>query len=495
MSRTAAIRLVKSLSKSEKRQFKMRSKRQSGDKDYLALFNLIEESDILDEEIIRGKFEKDHPRTSLDGTAAYLVKVLTDSLIQSKVREDNLSHLLYGLLRFNLLKERNLLNDAYKELKRLQKIAEGSQLQLLQHIMYRYELNYLTEINFQDVSERQLVGIQMKARDLLKDTRNTQEHYALYELLKCRLVHSGQILSDSDKRKINDLLLSEMSIVNARVKNTLESRKLHLLFQSFFFTDIGDYASALKTFRELNRLFERNVTLWHHPPMDYYSALEGILDSLRVMGRFKEMDFYIQKLENLDVPQYPEYFRFIVRKSVMNYRLTFLLNLQESEEAVKLVDQCDPGLLKAYSLVDVDRQHELLFSMALTWFIARDFKKAHKCISGILLLEKVDYQSMIYRASRLLNILIYYEKKDFEYLDYEIRSYKRALKGRHRLLEMEKLVFKVIRINPDFNNTHKNDLLWTSLKPLVQRAEGNKYELQLRKYFDFTGWSRGKFAK
>jgi tetratricopeptide (TPR) repeat protein len=335
----------------------------------------------------------------------------------------------------------------------------------------------------------------MQAREVLKNIRNTHEHYCLYELLKNRLIYQGKAVSENDRKKLNDLLLSEMSIVSAKTKNSLESRKLHLLFQSFFFTDIGDYKSALKTFHELNRLFEKNAALWRHPPLDYLSSLDGILDSLRTIGCYEEMDFYISKLEQLDNPAYPEYFCFIVRKSLMIYRLTVLLNAGQWDRALQLISKSDPNLYKTYTLVDDDKQNELLFCIALTYFKAKNLKKSQKHIQEIVLLGKIDHQSMIYKASRLLNMLIHYEEKDLEYLDYEIRSYKRSVKGNRKLLQTEKIIFKVIKINPDFNPSRKNTILWSPIASAIESIEQDKYEMQLGKYFDFTGWIKDKFGK
>ena len=51
----------------------------------------------------------------------------------------------------------------------------------------------------------------------------------------------------------------------------------------------------MKTFYELNKLFEQNIDLWSSPPADYLSSLEGILDSLRAIKRYDEMPFFIEK--------------------------------------------------------------------------------------------------------------------------------------------------------------------------------------------------------
>jgi tetratricopeptide (TPR) repeat protein len=313
-------------------------------------------------------------------------------------------------------------------------------------------------------------------------------------LLKHRLIHDGKTLSDDKMKQLSDLLLSEMSIVNARVKDNLESQKLHLLFQSFFFTNTGDYKSALKTFFELNRLFEKNMHVLHNPPWGYFSSLDGILDSLRAIGYYAEMDFYIKKLNQLDNSSCTEYYRFTIRSTVMIYQLTLYIGTNDFKGAIRYISEQGPNLLKAsYSIVDDEKQNELLFYFALAYFRTGNFKKAQKYIAEILLVRKINFQSLIYKATRLLSVLIHYEEKDLEYLDYEIRSYKRSFKGGQKPLQTETLIFKTIKLNPDFNHFKKNEIAWINISPVVQIIKKDKYEMQLLKYFDFTDWIKSKF--
>jgi len=494
MSQTSVIRLVKSLSKVEKRQFKLATKKQVGGKEYLDLFDIIDQKRIIDAATVREKFRKIHPKASLDNTARYLLKILTDCLIQSKIKDDATFQLLHGLMRIRLLQERSLPEDGYKELKKLQSIAASSQNNYLQYIIYRRQLDYVSDNDFQNLSEKKLIEMQMQSRELLKDMRNIHEHHSLYELLKYRLLHSGKILSEEKKKKLNDLILSEMGLVTGRAKANYQSKKLHLLFQSYFFTDIGDYKSAVKTFSELNKLFEQNSPLWNHPPLDYLSALDGILDSLRTIGFYENIPFYLEKMRQLDDPSYPEYFRFMVRKSELIYRITRLNGTGKYEKAVKLIEKLDPAHLKAYGQVDDEKQIELQLCLGLAYFGIRHFKKAQKFINQIVQTGKPNYQSIVYRASLLLNILIDYETKNLEYLEYEIRSYKRTFQPGNNGLKIEKLIFKTIKSHPDIKTPQKTLILWKKVEPVIRVIEKDKYENQLHKYFDFLGWVREKYG-
>ena len=494
MSRPNVIKLIKSMSKVEKRKFKLSAKKQAGNKDYLVLFDLIDQNDAVElPSLLKEKFNKIRPGSSIDNTATYLLKMLADSLIESKTKDDNAFRLFHGMLRIQVLQERSLYKEGFKELKKLQQLAITSQNHLMEYFISRQELNYLAELNFKDLTEKDLIQKQMKARDILKSMLNTQEHYSLNEILKYRLNHSGKISSEENKKRLNDLVLSELGLVTGRNKNNYESQKLHLLFQSFFFTDIGEYKSALKTFNELNKLFEQNKDLWSHPPADYFSSLEGILDSLRAIKRYDEMPFYIEKISVIDLPVYPEFFRLQLRQTIKIYQLNIFIATGKYIEAINFIKTIDPSLLKVNNISNDEKQMELFFYCGLAYYQLKNFKKANKYLNEIILIGKINFQSTPYKVCRLLSLIIQYEDNNLEYLEYAIRSYKRCLSNKDKLLKTETIIFKTLKLHPDKNNYIRNEMMWTKLLPSISAIEKDKYEMQLGKYFDFAGWIKTKF--
>lgn len=483
MSINTTIRLVKSLSGPEKRYFKLHSKKQSGNKDYLYLFDLIDKSEPCDPQHITEAFRKTHPGRSLANPAAYLQKVLLDCLIRSKMEKDVSFQLLQGAMRARVLRDRSLPEEAHKELKKIRKEALQSQQPVIEYLAYRYELNYFSDLNFQGITDESLVEMQMKAKEVLRRINQVQDHHSLFELLKHRLIHSGKATSERHRKKLNDLMLSEMTLVSHKGKNNFIAQKLHLLFQSFFFSDVGDPTSALKVFHELTRLFEKNVDQWDHPPLDYLSTLSGILDSLHSLKKFEESSYYLDKVQLLDQPDYPEYFRFLVRKTAASHQLGILTAGGEYGKAIAFIETFDDGLLRSYPMIDEERQWELYFYCSLAYFGRKDWKKAHFYISEIMKDAKAHPQKVICKATRLLNIIIHYEKGDREYLEYEIRGYKRFFGGNNRLLKSEMVVLNFIKKWCERKNIKKK-----KRPDELDELQKDRYERQLLRYFDFINW-------
>ncbi|WP_300597318.1 hypothetical protein [Niabella sp.] len=487
------VRLIQSLSAAEKRQFKMGAKKQQQEKAYVILFDLIDRSDKTDWKYLKQQFQKRCPASSAESTASYLFQSVTDVLIQNKIKADDGFKLMYGIMKADLFRQRNLLEQSFAEIRTLLPIAEKIQKLPLRYLLKRTQLNYFSEINFEGINEKTLIAEQQDARDLLKDLRNEQEHHSLYEILKHRLGNQLQKGKAEKKMVLDDLVLSELAIVNNKTKHHLESRKLHLLFQSFYFTRIGDYQSALKTFYVLNTLFEKNAPLRPNPPIDYYSTLDGILDSLKMIRHYDEMPYFIDKLHQLNQDHYPDYFRFLVKKTALLYELSQYAYLGQWEKAVDQIRITPVSSFRNFSLVHEKKQAELIFYASLAYFHMRNFKKAVKFLNEVLLKKTQNYALPYYRVCRLLNIVLHYELKDLEYLEYEIRSYKRFFKGKNALYPLEKYIFRIVVLAPFRNPRYKNQQLWNQLQPLRDAAGKASGETELLHYFDFIEWGAGKF--
>lgn len=489
MSKTAAIRLVKSLSGPEKRFFKLYVKRQSVSRVYLDLFHIIDAAKHGTTLVMETAFKKKHPGISVHNTARYLVKILTDCLIRLKAEKDPLFGLLQSIMRIRVLQERSLQDEGYQEILRVRSKADAVQHPLLEYLSYREELNYLVDVNFPDITDKQLVELQMKAKRLLRDMNSIHDHHSLFELLKYRVVHAGKISSQEQMKMLNDLVLSEMGLITHKPAHSFAAQKLHLLFQSFFFTHTGEHKTALKTFASLNRLFEAHMQLLDHPPLDYLSVLNGTLDSLHMLEQFEQMNFYIDKVEQLNQTIYPEYFRSQVQKTAVLYRLILRIAKNDHAGATDYISSLGKDWISGYHLVDEEKQWELYFYTARSFLGLKKYKKAHQWINDVLQQHRCYKHWLVCKAVRLLNIIIYYERGERDYLEYEIKAYKRFF-GDRQLLKSELVLFKCIMMK--VNRKPAGKLQRQHMIDEVNGLPHDRFERQLLKYFDFAGWAAEK---
>lgn len=490
----AVIRLINSLSSSEKRAFKLSSGKNKSQSEYMGLFELVSSHalpTIDSRKIIASEFKKKFPHSSIDHTSRYLIKLITDLLIRTKIEKDNEFKMWHSLLRVKILQERSLSEESYRELKKIRETAASLQNYHVQYIALREELNFVSEQQYYGITDQYIIDMQMMARETLRMMHSIEEHYSLYELLQYRLTRLGKAVSEESRKKLDDLLLSEVSLVTGKIRNTFESRKLHLLFQSFYFIYTGDYSSAVRCFYDLNRLFEQNSQLHGHHPIDYFSSLDGILDSLRSIRHFDEMFYYVDKLRTISSEGVPDYFRGLIDKTITVYTLAALLGKNEYDQAITYIETLPPSVFNSYRIVNDEKQAELCFYCSLAYYHKKQYKKAHKYLFSVLNEYSNFSQQPIYKAIRLLNMVIHYALKDMTYLECDIRAYRRWTKIAG-LSKTATLIIKILIHDPVTKSRHVNAAFMKKLSPSLDNIAKDRYERQILKYFDFIEWIKSK---
>lgn len=334
----------------------------------------------------------------------------------------------------------------------------------------------------------------MKIKEILKYAKNINEHHSLNELLQHRLVHHGSVRTPGQKQELTDLVVMELNLVSNPNFDTFESQKIHLLFQANYFITINDYKSALGIFYELNKLFEENSRLWADSPSYYISAIEGILDSLRAIGRYNEMDYFFAKLEAIEINSpalqvQKEAFIFI-------YRISGLLTYGKFEETLLFIKKQEDLLLCKINSLNLKNQAEVFLCLAISYLVNDNINKAHIYINNVLLHGDLYYTLPIYRIFRIIHLLIHYQLNNHEVLAYEIRSIKRNFKNNNKnAYLLEKAVFRFVSIYPLPGKESEKIKLWQKMEADFVLIKGDKYGMEMLKTFDFGNWIKSKVLK
>ncbi|WP_106830879.1 hypothetical protein [Parabacteroides pacaensis] len=485
--------LINTLNKAEKRYFKLISQLQKGNKVYLFLFELLEKT--KNEEDIYILFNQLYPQKSIEMAAKHLYKVLLDSLIRLKEKQDIQVKIFNYITKANVLFERSLIQEAFFELEKAKALAITYENDALQLLIRRTELKYHSTLNFEGVTEKQLVGKQMKINEVMKYSRSINLHLQLHDILKHRLIYKGYARSDKQKSDLNDLVLSELNLIANNAYKGFEAEKIHLLFQAAYYLNSGNYTSALRYYKELIHLFETNPHMLLDPPIYYTSALRGILDSLHSAGLYKEMPFFIAKLQELEQQDYTNEFILEVKVAAYLYTLVSLLNTGNFNEAMQLYLSYEESLYKKIHLLNPESQLNLYLYTIILHLSTGDLTNARKYMKLILSYGKTFYALPSYKITRLINLLLQVESNRMTGIESEINSIKRNIQFEKQVYATEKLIFKFILAHPLPVYSKNRQNLWLQIKKEADVIRNNKYERQLLKTFDFLSWIESKLTK
>src|SRR6187549_2666664 len=114
MSKSAAlISLINSMSKPEKKAFKMASARSHSVPHYMSLYNLLSKDKAVTADSLRVQYLKLHSGASFDTTVKYLYKILLDTMLELRKEQDSYYSLFDKILKARILFEKSLFEECF----------------------------------------------------------------------------------------------------------------------------------------------------------------------------------------------------------------------------------------------------------------------------------------------------------------------------------------------------------------------------------------------
>lgn len=470
--------LVNSMSKSEKRYFRLTTELQQGEKGYLTLFDFLESSKGFDD-TLHTRLKKLFPGSSIEPARKHLYHVLIRSLRQFNNDQDIESRLMTWLQDSRILYSKGLYELSLYQLVKVKRVALANEKYMYFILAGRQELQYLVRSQFGGISEDDLIERQEALKGFIERETSSIRHATLYEILLFRYWKNGMVRSQEDVTQLNDLLLEEYQVLNTQSIQSFESQQLHLHFQSIYFTMIGNPEGGLSVFRDLDMLFQRHPHLWERSPLYYVHLLAGILQDLRLMEGYDEMPYYIHRLNSIDKDTTG--LALIIKYIIFEYELQSLVDQKKFEDAVRLIELHRPDFDRETAQLNLQTRLQLQFVLSRAWFVIGDYSKALKKINAILNQPSGSVYQPLYVLCRLMNLQINAMLENTEYLVHAIRSVERKLNAEPRLFGVEKLILSFLK-------------RWLKLKQVkdlqsqLEELQKNPFERRLMKELNLEEW-------
>jgi hypothetical protein len=481
------------LTKSEKKHLAV-SMDKERTQDYMVLYRLIAGMAVSDEDTLRNAYREAAKGSSFDMSVHYLFDRILDTLVLLRKKKDAYYDLFRKLSKVRVMYERSMFGECFDMLSEIVAQARKHEAYEILLIATKLELEYMLRLNFPNISEEELYHKHYEQVNMIKNIRKITEQASLYDLLKYRLIHKGNVRSAKQKKELDDLMVSELYISASLEgeENNFEGMKNHKLFQANYLMGVGDFSSALRSFRELALLFESNTQFWANPPIYYLSVIEGILSNLRSIRNYEEMGFFIGKLESLST--YSLEFNTNVLCLIFQYKLFPLFDKGDYEGCRRLADSYK-GLFDNQSLLNPVRKCELLLYTALVHVGLREYATAKKIINPIVFDRNIEYMPMM-KTIRLVRLIIYYETGNFDLVRHESRSIRRCLSLKREFsFQTERLILVFLnKYNLPVLYSQRMDMHRKLLQKINDLHE-DKYERQLLNIFDFTAWIESKLLR
>ena len=466
--------LQQTLSKSEKRYFRLQAGLQTGDKAYLGLFDWL---DAQPADPTPDAIAADWPPATLEPARKHLARTLLKSLRLFESDKDTDTRLAGLLHESRILLQRGLTEPGLAHLDRATHLAEQTGRNTYAAQAMKIVLQQAARDQFADLSEADLLAWQHRIGEALRREETLHQHTTLYEVLRHRYLHNGPVRNLAERTRLNDLLLEEYSIMNRYSDDSFESRRLHLQFQSVYFSMIGDYDGSLPLLMQLDGLFAENTALGRDAPTDYLYLLDSILTDLRNAGQLAGMPYFLDRFARL-----PNGLTLYSRYLELYHRLNHLADSGQLPEAARLLTTDRAALLAGMVPLPAAFQAQFRIMAARVLREVGQHGAALGLVNEVLMARAERPGPAQYSQARLLAVMIHVDLGHHDYLEYEVKSVARKLRQGQQLYGVETATIRYVKS-------------WLAGKPdpnfgeILARLFENPYERQVILALGLRQWA------
>ncbi|PZX93478.1 hypothetical protein DOS84_11515 [Flavobacterium aquariorum] len=484
--------LIKSLSKSEKRQFKIFASRleTSSNTKFIELFNILDKSEVYDEKLIlkSGLIKK----AQLSNLKSYLYKQILVS-IRLNIPSQNIRYQLREQIDFAaILYNKGLYKQSLKILdKTKQQAIENDEKYMAFEI-----------VEFEKLIESQYItrSIQGRADELVIQAKELNYRNTISSKLSNLslqlygiMLKTGFVKSDEEYKYIDDYFNKHIAHLD---QSKFEFREKYWFYNANLWRSflVQDFLSCYKYSYKWVTLFYDNKNMIFLNPVFFLKGNHYLLESLFMLKYKSNFKKYLELLEEtINDPRFP------VNDNIASLSFLYLYNnklnyhilegtFAESEYLVPVI----LNKMKVHS-EHLDEHHEMMFyyKIACIYFGNEKYQECIVYLEKIINNKNLTMREDLMCFARILCLIAHYELGRDYYLENQLKNTYKFLLKMNDLHEVQK---EIIRFLKNLSNLYPSDIKkeFIKMRERFIELEKNTYEKRAFLYLDIISWLESK---
>jgi hypothetical protein len=472
--------LIKSLSKSEKRYFRLQPMAEDGQ--HRLLFDAMEKLSVYDEDKLLKLLKNSPIIDALSIAKNRLYHTLLKSLASFHHKATARAEVMRLLQSIEVLYNRQLLEQADKLVHSALKITRKNELSALQLELNEWKERILEAMNIPGVERYQILDsnyTEMKA--VLSSIQNEKEIACMKWSWFAGYYTNGQPRQTEEQE--ND----ERLILEIEVKQTvsLEARIKLLQLKGAVLLNARKPTESLNSLAELLDLLKNNEWKNNQDITILRNALANAAVISAQLKNAKEASTYLSQLENC--------FEESENKSLLHSTaLTVFLLQKNSESAYTYILEHKEISAIPDGEFDIRTSH-VWFQSAVICFIQQEFKQSERFIQKFLQHIPANELLHLQCIAQVFNLILQIELKNERYIPYALRNVQRFLITRNKAFEGEKKILQFINETLKKRKSIQDKELWGWLEEELLAIK--KTDPLFFTYFDFHKWAKARASK
>lgn len=484
------FQLIKSLDQSERRYFKIFASlhiKESENNKYVRLFDAIDSQEQYDESEIRKQFKNEKLLNQLHVAKNYLYNNILKSLRLYHSEKSKLNELMDLLRDVQILYDKSLYKQCRKHLDKAKKIAYEYEKYAQILAIIDWEKTLARTKAYYDFSEDELLNYYNEHNTAMENLSNINEYWKLTMKSFFLKKKQGIIRDKSELEKFNLLIKNSLLESESKAKTFL-SKTFYYNIKGLYYHTNNDYKNLLKYCNKLIDLLEANPLLTNQE--NYIAALNNLLLVQIEMGKFTEAIATINKLRAIETKSVSLQTRIFVTS--YDTEINLYLKSGDFEKGIMLVPDIEAGIKNLKEKINKEAVVLFAFNISYLYFGAGDFDNSLKWLNKIINDKELNIREDIQCFARIINILVHYELNNFDLIDYIIKSTKRYLSGKNKLLKFEQTFLSYIKKLINSKNDKDKMYVYEQMLSELSALSKDDSEINLNEYFDFISWLESK---
>lgn len=485
--------LIQSLSKQEKRNFKLIANTNRSASNYIKLFDFLNTQKEYDEIAIKNKFKNETFIRQLHVTKNLLYTLILKSLhtYHAAMSADSI---IKELLHFvEILYRKGLYEQCSTVLEKAKKTAvlNESFIVLLEIVEWQSKIAFIVKKikGFDDyVVEGYLEEIDIYNR--LKNKSDLRKLF--FEVLI--LNHKGTPVRSKVELDLYDAIIDNERIKNKDKFDSFHSELLQYYIFAYYFLNIGDIINSSIYNDKIVELMESNPLQIVNSPIDFVAALNNQIYASIQLKKYKLSYIAICKLRNIpDTYNLSNDLSSDLKKNIFIRSYFLELDLykesKKTEKAIELIDELQQQVNYWIDIPLTRHKIFLFYTISSFYFEKSDYSNSLIWVNRIMNITETKEPLDLFCFARILNLLIHYELKNYELIQNLHISNKRFFNKGNRMHQFENKVFDFIK-NKLLKDLSSKELIiaFELLKIELQKTLQDDYEKKALQYFDYIAW-------
>ena len=494
----ALFDLVKSMTKSEKRYFKLMSSRHTigSENNYVRIFDYLDKQDSYDEEKLFKYFDGESFLNRFSITKKRLYDHILNALASFHSSHSVDAQLFTMLHSAEILFEKSLYDQSRRILNSAEKLArKHEKLHILLQVLGKRK-KLIETYGYLDTKQEELEELYRDETKIVDEVNINNLLWVVKSQLFAHLSKKG-VARCSEAVQEYKSICSEILELGDVQHVSLDTTYLYNHVMSAYYFATNDLKISLDYLNSNLELFKSSGKHLQLPPNKQFSVITNaiyIADklgdhklSLTLLNELKQFARSIDANEDLEIKMF---------SSISSIELSMNLRKGDFDKALTNAESIEEKLEFYGNKISPIRRAFLEFKLAVVYIGNNEFNSALKWINRVLNDSNLDKTEDIIGFTQLLDLLVHIELNHDKLLPYTLKSAQRFFKSRNRMYSFERVFLQFIGKLIKCDNQFEVEDLWGELyNELASITNEDNFDSIALDYFDFKSWAESKLKR